>query len=265
MENEVEKLEEDIDNKLALVMEQITLINNSRTRSEEMSREVYVWLVYAYDIFFQVKDINLLLSAHKKGGTTSYSAVYAIFRSVLEQYFYLKLLFADRNKLHTNLLALMLTNTNKNKKHLTELQKLAGKNMFILSKNPDMVISAEGMQRKISKYESDISNFKLGRDVDEVERLSKVYKSVISVCEEYDKVKGITNIEDGNESKSLVWQYHYIYRFLSGSVHGRLEHKETNFDILWSKTGDSKPRNYLEVLSFVSLMLGEIIEMAPSQ
>lgn len=265
IKNKTEEFESAIEQNLGVIDDRVRAIKDSRAKPTDMSREEYVWLLFSRSISLQIKDIILLINTHKDAVERPYAAVYSVFRSILEEYFHLKLLFADMGMLHTHFLALMLVDNRKNKKHLITLQGLSGRNMFILSNDPKIIISADGLRRKIIEYEVDIDKVKQDRGANEITRLSNIYNNLEQVCIEYDKVKNISSVEDGKEGNSLVWQYHYIYRFLCGSVHGLLGHKEVVLNILWPDSSKVKRDDYLEVLNSANSILSEIIEMTPQK
>ena len=182
------------------------------------------------------------------------TSIYTIFRSILEDYFYLKLLTSRREKIDIHLKAFIASSQINNKKNLQSLLDLEVVGKFIPEIDPQHVLSLVGLKTKIAEYKHYIKLFE--NFSGETKRLINIYLKVDQVCKEYDKIKGITKIAEGKEHESLEWLYNFIYRHTSGATHQVLESKEPILDLLWyDKTYTSENK---EVLGLLLVILNDI-------
>ena len=251
----MEEIQSEIDKTLDDLYANFTSIKGKYSEPNKLSRYDYVWLVFAGNIYFQTKDLLLITKDHQTKTEKIKTSIYSIFRSILEDYFYLKLLTFDKSKIDTHLKALIASSELNNKKNLQSLLNLEAVGKYIgTPADANTVTSLEGLKRKIAEYQENIKSIE--NTGSEAKRLINIYAHTIQVCEEYDKLSGITKIKEGEEHKSLEWLYGFIFRFTSGTVHQVLNSKESILDLLWF--GKTYTAENKEVLGLLLVILNDV-------
>jgi hypothetical protein len=151
----------------------------------------YLWIVFAYNIYLKAEDILDILKIHKDKEKKIIATPYIILRSIVEDYFYLKLLLADNSKIEINFKAYIVSSVNQEKKHLNCILNLAQKGKFILKEGAAHVTSEVGAKAIIEEYEIDNKKLSAPFDQEEFSKLVKVYGSVEEVCKTYDRKFGM--------------------------------------------------------------------------
>jgi hypothetical protein len=241
-----------IKGKLNSIKLDLLIIKKRTPNNENLSKREYLWVIFSYNIYLQIKDLILIIEAHKGVQERSKTGIYIIFRSILEDYFYMKLLLSKGVNMDDHFDAFVGSTTSSNKKHLESLKKIYSTGKFIPETDPKLVTSIEGMDKKIEEYIKEL-DILTQRNQAEFTRLINIFKNVEKVCEEYDRINNIVKVSKGNEYKSLVWQYNYIYRFNSGYVHQKLNMKEEALDLLWyGKAYENSNEIFSSVLHIIS-------------
>ncbi|PIR68190.1 hypothetical protein COU49_02490 [Candidatus Nomurabacteria bacterium CG10_big_fil_rev_8_21_14_0_10_35_16] len=153
----MEDIKIEIDNTLNSLYKDFTAIKSKYPKPQKLSRFEYIWLVFSCNIYFQAKDLLVLTKDHEGKTERIKTSIYAIFRSILEDYFYLKLLVSEKEKIDIHLNALIASSQINNRKNLQSLLNLEKIGKYIPTPAIEQITSIEGMKGKIAEYEGFIT------------------------------------------------------------------------------------------------------------